>query len=71
MLSLEDQGIHHAFEDEEEASYQEVKSIQVRRHKLEEWIAKPIFERTLPRCMARFAGNKKTPDGHNMYGLDG
>lgn len=75
MLSLEDEGIHGAFEDdedEEEASYQEVKSIQVRRHKLEEWITKPFFERTLPGCMVRLAaGNKKTPDGHNMYGSDG
>eukprot|EP00890_Picochlorum_soloecismus_P005067 jgi/Picsp_1/5561/NSC_02920-R1_rna polymerase-associated protein rtf1 homolog len=75
MLSLEDEGIHRDFEDEEdeeEASYQEVKSIQVRRHKLEEWIVKPFFERTLPGCMVRLAaGNKKTPDGHNMYGPDG
>lgn len=75
VLSLEDEGIHRAFEDEEdeeEASYQEVKSIQVRRHKLEEWISKPFFERTLPGCMVRLAaGNKKAPDGHNMYGPDG
>lgn len=58
--------------DEEEASYQEIKSIQIRRHKLEEWFSKPFFEETLSGCMVRLAaGNKKAPDGHTMYGPDG
>jgi RNA polymerase-associated protein RTF1 len=55
-------------EDEEEASYQEVKGIQVRRYKLEEWFNKPFFEKTLPGCMVRLAaGNKKTPTGETVY----
>mmetsp|Transcript_3353 Transcript_3353/g.6744 ORF Transcript_3353/g.6744 Transcript_3353/m.6744 type:complete len:562 (+) Transcript_3353:8880-10565(+) len=59
-------------DDDEEASYQEVKGIQVRRYKLEEWYNKPFFEKTLPGCIVRLAaGNKKAPDGHTMYGSDG
>lgn len=54
--------------DEEEASYQEVKSIQIRRYKLEEWFNMPFFDKTLPGCMVRLAaGNKKTPTGETMY----
>ncbi len=50
-------------EADEEADFEELKSIQVRRHKLEEWIAKPHFETTLPGCMVRVvAGEKKAPD---------
>lgn len=54
--------------DEEEASYQDVKGVQVRRYKLEEWFNKPFFEKTLPGCMVRLAaGNKKTPTGETVY----
>jgi RNA polymerase-associated protein RTF1 len=50
-------------EAEEEADFEELKSIQVRRHKLEEWINKPHFKTTLPGCMVRVvAGEKRTPD---------
>jgi len=49
-------------EAEEEADFEELKSIQVRRHKLEEWISKPHFETTLPGSMVRVvAGEKKAP----------
>jgi RNA polymerase-associated protein RTF1 len=50
-------------EADEEADFEELKSIQVRRHKLEEWISKPHFTTTLPGCMVRVvAGEKKAPD---------
>lgn len=70
IMSKDD--IEDQYDDDEEASYQEVKGIQVRRYKLEEWYNKPFFEKTLPGCVVRLAaGNKKAPDGHTMYGSDG
>ena len=54
-------------EDEEaaeEADFVDLKSIQVRRHKLEEWISKPHFEETMPGCMVRVAaGDRRAADG--------
>lgn len=38
-------------EEEEEASFEELKSITVRRHKLEAWVNEPFFEDTMPGCM--------------------
>ena len=35
----------------EDASYEEVLTIQVRRHRLEEWVDKPFFDRVLRGCM--------------------
>ena len=50
--------------EQEEASPEDLKSIQVRRHKLEEWITKPHFEVSLPGSMVRVAaGDKRGPDG--------
>lgn len=51
----------------EEADLEELKSIQVRRHKLEEWISKPHFEVTMPGCMVRVAaGERRSPDGSSV-----
>ena len=46
------------------ADFNELKSIQVRRYKLEEWITKPHFAATIPGCILRMnAGNRRNPDG--------
>lgn len=55
-----------------EASYDEVKTIQVRRHRLEEWVAKPFFASVLPGCMVRLSnGPERTADGQVVLGMDG
>ena len=59
-------GVWHPRDDEmdaaaaEEADYEEVKGIQVRRHKLEEWFEKPFFDTTLPGSMVRLAAGDRT-----------
>jgi RNA polymerase-associated protein RTF1 len=50
---------HRDEEEEEEATYEEVKSIQVRRHKMEEWVEKPHFEMSMVGCVVRLAAGKK------------
>ena len=37
----------------EDASYEEVLTIQVRRHRLETWVDKPFFDRVLRGCMVQ------------------
>ena len=39
----------------EDASYEDVLTIQVRRHRLESWADKPFFDRVLRGCMVRRA----------------
>ncbi|KAI3434930.1 hypothetical protein D9Q98_002984 [Chlorella vulgaris] len=51
-------------DEEDEAPLEEVKKIQVRREKLEEWVNQPFFEDTLPGCMVRvMVGDVLGPDG--------
>ena len=46
--------------DPESASYQEAKTIQVRRHKMEEWFDKPFFKSAMNGVVVRLAvGNKQ------------
>jgi len=46
--------------DSESASYQEAKTIQVRRHKMEDWFDKPFFRSTMNGVVVRLAvGNKQ------------
>ena len=47
--------MEQADEAEEEASYEDIKAITVRRLKLEQWVKEPFFERTLPGCMVRLS----------------
>ena len=46
--------------DLEDADFTEVKAIQVRRHKLEEWFGKPFFDATLPGSIVRLASGDRT-----------
>ena len=39
----------------EDASFEDVVTIQVRRHRLESWADKPFFDRVLRGCMVRCA----------------
>ncbi len=49
-------------EDEEEAPFEDIKSITVRRHKLEQWLNEPFFEATMIGCMVRAALRSLLPD---------
>ncbi|KAL4425311.1 hypothetical protein ABPG75_009327 [Micractinium tetrahymenae] len=51
-------------DEEDEAPLDDVKRIQVRREKLEQWVNEPFFEETLPGCMVRvLMGEEPAPDG--------
>lgn len=51
-------------DEEDEAPFEDVKRIQVRREKLEEWLNEPFFEETLPGCMVRILmGEEPALDG--------
>lgn len=44
----------------EEAGFEDIPGITVRRHLLEGWIDKPFLERTLPGCMVRLSLGERT-----------
>ncbi len=44
----------------EEAAFEDVGAICVRRHKLEAWVTKPFLERTLPGCLLRLSLGERT-----------
>ncbi|PRW33968.1 RNA polymerase-associated RTF1-like protein [Chlorella sorokiniana] len=59
-------------DEEDEAPMEDVKKIQVRRLRLEEWVNEPFFDDTLPGCMVRVVqpgGEHYGPDGqlHRRY----
>ncbi|KAI7843494.1 hypothetical protein COHA_002737, partial [Chlorella ohadii] len=59
-------------DEEDEAPLEDVKKIQVRRLRLEEWVTEPFFDETLPGCMVRVVqpgGEQYGPDGqlHRRY----
>ncbi|KAK9809057.1 hypothetical protein WJX72_008658 [[Myrmecia] bisecta] len=61
------------FQDEEEefeeATFDEVRTIQVKRYKLEKWVNEPYFERTMPGCMVRVAVPVSGAHGQSSYVL--
>ena len=49
-------------EEEEEASLEEIKSVVVRRHRLEEWHGAPFFQEALPGSVVRVVvGSRRDP----------
>lgn len=44
----------------EEAAFEDINAICVRRHKLEAWVSKPFLERTLPGCLLRLSLGERT-----------
>lgn len=53
LLPLQDDAL-------EEAAFEDVNAICVRRHKLEAWVSKPFLERTLPGCLLRLSLGERT-----------
>lgn len=53
--------IPEAEEEHDDASYEEVKAMQVRRHKLEQWVNEPFFERCVQGCIVRLSVGSKDP----------
>ena len=55
-------------EDDEEASLEDIRSVQVRRAMLEAWYDEPFFKATLPGCFVkvRSSENKRGRDGQSV-----
>lgn len=50
---------YQEIEEAEEAGYEDVRSIQVRRYKLEQWVNEPFLEETLAGCFVKLAAGEK------------
>jgi Plus-3 domain len=63
------------FQDDalEEAAYEDIPGITVRRHRLEDWVDKPFLERVLPGCLVRLSlGERASHSGggtNKIYAL--
>ena len=57
----------------EEAAYEDIPGITVRRHRLEDWVDKPFLERVLPGCLVRLSlGERASHSGggtNKIYAL--
>jgi Plus-3 domain len=64
-----------SFQDDalEEAAYEDIPGITVRRHRLEDWVDKPFLERVLPGCLVRLSlGERASHSGggtNKIYAL--
>ncbi|KDD74696.1 hypothetical protein H632_c1127p0, partial [Helicosporidium sp. ATCC 50920] len=50
----------HPAEEEEEATFEELKNITIRRHRLEAWVDEPFLDRLLPGCLVRVTLGERT-----------
>lgn len=65
-----DDTMTEAAEDDEEATWEEVKLVQIRRQKLEAWVKEPFFERCVAGCVVRLsvpARDKQTGQPKDNY----
>jgi Plus-3 domain len=50
----------------EEAAYEDIPGVTVRRHRLEDWVDKPFLDRMLPGCLVRLSlGERTSSSGTN------